>query len=91
MPVSVRGVSSNCRRVLFLSALRGLLSGSDVGLDTSKKRSRYRFSNALVFNPVPALNNNDNTYSVAIISVYHLKFKCVLLRLAESAPNFVCV
>lgn len=78
-------------RILFLSTLKGLWSVSVAGLDTSKKRSRHRFSKALAFNAVPPRSNNNNTYSVTIISVYHLKFKCVLLCLAESVPSFVCM
>jgi len=85
--------------MLFLSVLKGLWSGSEVGLDTSNKRSQHRFSNALALNPVPPLNNssnactvtiNSNTCSVTVISIYHLELKCVLLCLAESAPNFLC-
>lgn len=82
MPVSVR--------MLCLSTLKGLWSVSDAGLDTSKERSRHQFSKALAFNAVPPRSNNNNTYSVTIVSVYHLKFKCMPLCLAESAPSFVC-
>lgn len=39
MPVFVCGISSDHRRVFFLSMFRVLWSCSDIGLDTSKKRS----------------------------------------------------
>lgn len=42
----------------------------------------------LAFNPVLALNNDRNNYSETIMSVCHLKFQCMLLRLAELAHYF---
>lgn len=91
MPVFVCGISSGHRRVFFLSMFRGLWSGSDIGLDTSKKRSKHQSSKALAFNPVPALDNNNSSCVVTIISVYYLKCERILLCLAESVPNFVCM
>lgn len=75
----------------FFSLLRSLWPGSDVGLDKSKKRSRHQFSKVLAFNPVLAFNNSSNNYSETVMSVCPLKFKCVLLRLAELAHYFSSV